>query len=261
MNNLIKEIILGFILGAPFAGVAAAILIWVLLPLLSASRVLNNGVETTATVVNFAKKFTETTKSGSSSSKTEYYYITLSFVNADGNEVIYKTRSIYPRQFIRNNNITENETVQVICKGNKAIVKGYEPKKNDFWLWIFVIIFGAIGILLWKLAVWSITNVAIMQYGTPGTGIYQKTETSSFWPEPYFVFSFENKKGEQVEVKTRYISKDYKVDTMKDYELEALIEMQSFPIKFRGNKAVIAVDKNELLRLHEEKNAREILKE
>ena len=247
-HSLIKEIILGFILGAPFAGVAAAILIWVLIPPLSAKRILNNGVETTATVVNFAKKFTETTKSGSSSRKTEYYYITLSFVNSKGKEVVYKTRSIYTRQFISNKNITENGTVQAICLGNKAIVKGYEPKKNEFWLWIFVLIFGTIGVMLWKLAAWSITNVAIMRYGTPGTGIYQKTEASSFWTEPHIVFSFENKNGKQVEVKTRYISKDSKVETPKDYEMEALIEMKSFPIKYKGNKAVIMVDESEFLR-------------
>jgi len=258
---LIKEIILGFSLGAPFVGVAIAILFWVLIPPLSAKRVLNNGVETTAKVVNFAKKFTETSKSGSSSRKTEYYYLTLSFINSKGKEVVYKTRSIYTRQFISNMRIAENETVQVMCLGNKAIVKGYEPKKNDFWLWVFVLIFCTIGFFLWKLAVWSITNVAIMHYGTPGTGIYRKTVTSSFWTEPYIIFSFENENGEQIEVKTRYISKDYKVDTMKDDELEALIEMKSFPIKFRRNKAVIMVDKNELLRLHEEKKAREILQE
>jgi hypothetical protein len=101
-----------------------------------------------------------------------------------------------------------------------------------------------------------------MRYGTPGTGIYQKSETSSFWTEPYIIFSFENKKnGEQVEVKTRYISKDYKVEVPKSYEVEALIEMKSFPIKFRGNKAVIMVNKSELLQLYEEKKARETLQE
>jgi len=251
-RSLTKEIILGFLLGAPFAGVAAAILIFVLIPPISAKYVLNNGVETTAKVVNFAKKFTETTTSGSSSSKTEYYYITLSFVNSEGEKTVYKTRSIYPRQFI-SDRIAENRTVQVMCLGNRAVVKGYEPKETEFWLWIFVLAFGIIGILLWKLAVWSITNVNIMHNGTLGTGIYQKTEKSSFWTEPYIIFSFENKNGEQIEVKTRYISKDYKVDTIKDYELEALIEMKSFPIKFIGNKAVIVADGSELLQLYEEK--------
>jgi|GEM_PF-4568071 len=245
-HSLIKEIILGFSLGAPFAGVAVAILIWVLIPPLAAKRVLNNGVETTARVVSFAKKFTETAKSGSSSRKTEYYYVTLSFANSKGKEVVYKTRSIYTRQFISNMHIDENGTVQVMCLGNKAVVKGYQPKETDFWLWVFVLIFGAIGFFLWKLAVWSITNVAIIHYGTSGTGIYRKTEKSSFWTEPYIVFSFENKKGEQVEVKTRYISKDYKVETTKDDELEALIEMKSFPIKYKSNKAIIMVDKSEL---------------
>jgi len=252
-HSLIKEIILGFIPGAVFAGVAAAILIWALIPPLSARRVLNNGVETTARVVHFAKKITETTKSGSSSKKTEYYHITLSFVNFKGKEVVYQTRSIYTRQFIRDMRIAENETVQVMCLGDKAVVKGYIPKQIDFLLWIFVLIFSAIGILFWKLAVWSITNVAIIHYGTSGTGIYQKTEKSSFWTEPYIIFSFENKKGKQVEVKTRYICKNDKVETPKDYEVKALIEMKSFPIKYRGNKAVIMVDKSELLRLHKGK--------
>jgi hypothetical protein len=242
---LIKEITLGFIPGAVFAGIAAAVLVWVLIPPLSARRVLNNGVDTTARVVNFAKKFTETTSSGSSSSKTEYFYIKLSFVNPKGKEVVYKTRSIYTRQFISRNNITGNETVQVICKGNKAVVKGYEPKETVFGLWVFVLIFSAIGVLLWALVAWSITNVVIMHYGTYGTGIYQKTEKSSFWTEPYIIFSFENKNGEQVEFKTGYISIDYKVEGLNDYEVEALIEMKSFPIKFRGNKAVIMMEKTD----------------
>jgi hypothetical protein len=95
-----------------------------------------------------------------------------------------------------------------------------------------------------------------MRYGTPGTGIYQKSETSSFWTEPYIVYSFENKNGDQVEVKTRYISKDYKMVVPKGYEVEALIEMKSFPIKFKGNKAVIMVNKSELLQLHEEKSTK-----
>jgi hypothetical protein len=236
---LILRTILGVTPTIVFVGIAAAVLFWVLIPPLSARRILNNGVETTATVVSFAKKFTETAKSGSSSSKTEYYYITLSFVNSEGKEVVYKTRSIYTRYFISSRSITEGETVQVIFKGNKAIVQGYEPKKTDFWLWVFVLIFTTIGIGFLRLGVNSIRNNIITQYGTPATGTYQKTVLTWFYTTPSGIsFSFENKKREQVEVKTGHI--------YKDYEVEALIEMKSFPIKFIGNKAVIMVDKNEL---------------
>jgi hypothetical protein len=243
-------------IGFVFAGIGASVYFWVLKPPMEATKILKNGTETTATVVEVidSKVSTTTTTSSGSSKKVisnRLYRLTLAFVNAKGEEIIYETKTIYTGSFIERMKIAEKETVQVVRLGNKAIVKGYEPDSTDDWLWIFSIVFGAIGIAFWLIIAWgiikSIDEFIIKKHGFETTGIYlkhekftvpnKKNETES--PACNIFFTYKNQNGEIVEVQTGYLS--YKV-----HEAEALAEMKTFSVKYKGKKAIIMVDKNAL---------------
>ena len=237
--TLVSKIVMSLIPGIVFGGVGVGLFFLVLRPPVEAIKILKKGTETTATIVNFDSKFTTTIKSGATSKKEKYYYLTLSFVNSNGEEILYKTKSIYPQQFIRDMKIAKNKTVQVMCLGNKAVVKEYNPADADLMLWAVSVIFGTIGIIFFILAISTIVYYIILLYGTLGTGMYQKYETSRLNTNYNVYFTFKNKYGKTIESKTGLI--------YKEYEAEALKEMNIFPIKFISNKAVIAVDKSEFL--------------
>lgn len=261
MFPVVQQIIafLGLVfVGFVFAGIGAGVYLWVLKPPMDAAKILKNGAETTANVVEVIdSKISTTTTTSSGSSKeiisNRLYRLTLAFVNSKGEEVIHKTGSIYTGSFIKNLKIAENETAQVMYVGNKAIVKGYEPESNDGWLWIFPIVFGAIGVAIWLTMAWGIVKATndfiIKKHGVESIGIYlryeeikyHKKEVETEAPACNIYFTFENQHGETVEVQTGYLS--YHV-----HEAEALAAMRTFPIKYKGKKAIIMVDKKELVK-------------
>jgi hypothetical protein len=137
--------------------------------------------------------------------------------------------------------IAENETVQVMLLGNKAVVKGYEPDvKDDMWLWIFPIVFGAIGIFFLVFTAKGIRQSIIMLYGTPGTGRYVSHTKGTFYDQSVYniAFSFENKRRKTFEDKSGVFS------YIDEQTAKALIEKRSFPIKYIGKKAMIILDQN-----------------
>jgi hypothetical protein len=52
-------------------------------------------------------------------------------------------------------------------------------------------------------------------------------------------FTFENQHGEIIEAQTGFLA-------FEDFEAEALAAMKTFPIKYKGKKAIIMVDRKEL---------------
>ena len=255
------EIILDLFGVFAFVGVGAGVFFGLIKPPMEAKNILKNGTETTATVIslhcNFTKISSVTNGSVAKTTEDAYYSLKLSFINAAGEEVTVKTNSIYPEQFITKQGIAsknkfsgqydviEKETVQIMYKGNKAILKGFVPDKGEGWLWLFPIVFGAIGIGLFIASLFAFMNVIssfkLKKYGTDGIGIYLKHEiTPSKNGTKYGVyFTFQNEQEQHVEVKTDYI--------YEEYEAEALKAMQSFPIKFIGDKAIIVVEKSVFL--------------
>ncbi len=237
-------------------------------PALDAANILENGVETTANIIRLnstmakaesvddhRRKKRRKTKQGE-----RLYYLELSFRNTKGEEIRYKTGSIYTESFIINQgiaskneitrkyDIVEKETVQVMYKGNKAVLKDFVPDKDLTRTWFVPLIFGVIGIGFFTVSLFAfmdeITLLKIRKEGVSGTGIYLKNTSDS--TKTYNIyFTFENKDGKYVEVETGSI--------YDESEAEALIEMQSFPIKFIGDKAVIMVDKEELLQFKTKK--------
>ena len=166
----VVRLIIGFLLlifvGFVFAGVGAGVYFWVIKPPMEAATILEKGVETTATVLGARSTGTTTTKTGSFSKTETYYSLKLSFVNSQGEKITYKTHSLYTKYFLRGFNIDieynpatgfyDEQTVQVIYLGNKAVVKGFVPEKAELWLWIFPIVFGTIGAGIWFALVWGI---------------------------------------------------------------------------------------------------------
>ncbi len=256
-------IIFSIFLALCFIGFGAALPFFMFLkPSMDARNILKNGVETTAKVIHVNNQV------GKIDGK-QYYYLELSFRNAQGEEIKYETRSLYPESFIREqgiaskNDITgrydiiEKETVQVMYKGNKAVLKDFVLEKGNGWLWLFPAIFGSIGIVLFIGLLFSLISVMtvskIKEEGISGTGMYLKNDSlpAKNGTTMYNIyFTFENGKGKSVEVETGYI--------YDGYEAEALIEMQSFPVKFIGDKAIIVVDKSEFLRFKAKKTLQDL---
>jgi len=118
------------IFGLGFTGVVVLISIPLTKSYLEAKHIINKGTETTATVIDIDSRYAV--------NDISYYYITLSFVHANGETVALKTSSVYTADFLRNlaveyNNDEEDEDtygfqsllgkqIQVIYSGNKAAV-------------------------------------------------------------------------------------------------------------------------------------------
>jgi hypothetical protein len=237
----ILGILVYLLIPAIFGGVGAGVFFWVIQPRLEAGKILKNGVETTATVTDIESAGTVSSKSGSTTKTERFNKLKLSFVNSEGNEIEYKTRGIYPDGFIRKNKINKNETVQVMYVGAKAVVKGFVPE-YETWLWLFPVVFGAIaaGFLMFLALgfVWTASDSIIKKFGEPVTGTYlehKKFMNGDDSNMNSIICSFKNDNGNTVEVKTRFI--------YSNAEAEELAKMGSFPVIYKGKKAVIMVDK------------------
>ena len=235
------NVMLYLLIPAIFGGIGAGVFFGLIKPQMDAGKILKTGIETTATVIGIDSGGTASSSSGNTTKTVQYHYLTLSFINSEGNEIEYKTRSIYPEIFINKNNVEKGGTVQIMYAGDKAVVKGFIPG-HETWLWIFPVVFGGIaaGFLILLLA-GIMRNTSIKQYGTDGTGVYlEHSKSAIVGGKPYYVirFSFKNDNGIEVEAQTdpNYL----------DFEAEALAEMKTFPIKYKGDKAIIMIDKKSI---------------
>ena len=129
---------------AIFGGAGAGVYFGIIRPYKEARKILENGVETTATIIGMKSNTTVSSSSDNSTSTERYYYLRLSFTNSEGVEIEHKTHSIYSEEFIYNYGISIGETVQIMYAGKKAVVKDYVPKYEK-WLWIFPVVFGSIA--------------------------------------------------------------------------------------------------------------------
>jgi len=147
MKEILKKIlaiILYLLIPGIFGGVGAGVFFLVIEPPMEARRILKNGIETTAVIMDIISNSSVSSSSGNTTRTENFYFLRLSFLNSEGAEIEYKTRSIYSERFIKNSDIKNSGTIQVIYLNNKAVVKGYIPK-YETWLWLFPVIFGAIG--------------------------------------------------------------------------------------------------------------------
>jgi hypothetical protein len=253
-NNIIymKDtwlIIMGMFIALGVAGGGVGMFFGLFKPTMDAKNILKTGDETTANIIRL--------NSSMSKGNQRYYFLEISFRNAKGEEIRVKTNSLYSEKFIveqgiasknettRKYDVIEKETVQVMYKGNKAVLKGFVPDEDEKWLWLVPVVFGLIGIGIFIVCLFAFMNALtlskIKKHGVSGTGIYLKHETAtSKGVTTYNIcFTFENRDGKYVEVQTGY--------NYADYEAETLMTMQKFPIRYEGNKAVIMVDKSEFL--------------
>jgi hypothetical protein len=238
------------IFGVVFGGFATGAFYVFIKPQLDAEQILKNGTETTATVINIGGNATVNGE--------PRYYIRFSFINSEDEEITVKTGSLYPEYFLRNSGIAAysdstrsfgvvfGKEIQVMYKGANAVVKGYVAESETGFMWIFVLVFGGVGAGMLIAFAYSIAadarNSKIKQYGRDGTGKYlNHTSNVTYNNVPYFRihFSFEDYDGRIIEVKTG--------SSYSQHEAEAIAAMQSFPIKYMGDKAVIMLDKQTLL--------------
>jgi len=129
---------------------------------------------------------------------------------------------------------------------DEAVVKGFVPE-YELWLWIFPVIFGAIGagFLIFPVVMYLLMarDSIIKKYGVQAIGRYLETKKFVNNEESYFnsiTCTLINDNGDTVEVKTRYI--------YTNSEAEELAKMRSFPIMYKGKNAVIMIDKNNNVR-------------
>ena len=236
----ILGIIIYLLIPAIFGGIGAGVYFGIIRPYHEAGKILKNGVETTATIISVKSNVTVSSSSGNTTREERYYYLKLSFVNSEGDKMEYKTRSIYPAGFIRNYDIKNGGTVQAMYVGDKAVVKGYVPKYEK-WLWLFPVVFGAIaaGFLIFLVIgfLWTADDYIIKKFGAPATATYleQKKLACDDTGLNSIICTFVKDNGDTVEVKTCFI--------YNNLEAEELAKMGSFPIMYKGKKAVIMIQK------------------
>ena len=91
----------------------------------------------------------------------------------------------------------------------------------------------------------KIKNSKIERFGRNGTGIYLKhKEVVAVNEVPYYkiYFSFKNDSGKEIETKTRGT-------VYRRYEAEALALIQTFPIRYIDDNAIIKAEKYTLLEI------------
>jgi len=248
--KIIFKIILGIIVVFSFPATGTGVYIFLIRPPLVANNILKNGIETTATIIGIDSRLAKT----SNGKKENYYNLTLIFQKMTGEEIQIKTNSIYSEQFIKKQNIGSynsitrkydtitNVKVQIMYLGNNAVVKEYVPDKTDRILWLFPVIFNLIGVLIFISLIVGIKNdkmdAKIKQFGTCGTGKYLKhTRDRVNGVILYKIYySFKNDIGDTIETIASFAN--------RCSEAEAIIQMQSFPVKYIGKKAIILL-KNE----------------
>jgi len=245
MKKIIKTILglISFLLipGA-FGGVAIGVYLGFIRPPSEAKNILRTGIETTAAVINVNSTVTVSSSSGSTTRKERYYYLKLAFVNSEGDKIEYKTRSIYPEEFIRRNHIESGGTVRVMYVGAEAVVKGFVPK-YETWLWLFPVVFGAIAAGFLLLFIYSLKTTAgdyiIRNYGAAVTGRYlekKKLIKSSEFDLYSITCIVKNDYGDTSEVQTRFI--------YSNSDAEKLAEIATFPVIYKGKRVIIVAEEN-----------------
>lgn len=133
-----------------------------------------------------------------------------------------------------------------------------DPESISWGLLIFTFLFGGVGVVFLIAFIHSIIagvkNNKIEQFGRNGTGTYLKhKEVLSSNEVPYhrIYFSFKNDSGKIVETKTRG-------GGYRRYEAEAFAIMQTFPIRYLGDKAIIRTDKQTLLEVFYDSRIKEL---
>jgi hypothetical protein len=247
MKNVLKRILgimIYLLIPGIFGGVGAGVYFWLIKPQMEAGKILQKGVETTATIIGVKSSMTVSSTSGNTTREERYYYLTLSFFNSEGFEIEYETRSIYPEGFIREYDIEKGGTVPIMYVGDQAVVKGFVPE-YDMWLWVFPVVFGAIavGFLILPVIVftWQANDYIIKKFGSPATATYldhKKWLNGDTSDLNSIICTFVNNNGEMVEVKTGF--------NYSDAEANKLAKMASFPIMYKGGKAVIMIDKDKI---------------
>ena len=237
------------IFGVTFGGVAILVFLFAVKPGLDSKHILEKGVETTATVTGIGSNVT--------ANGEPLYYVRFSFVNSDGKEISGRTRSSYSANSLiqagmaaysdstQALGVVHGSTIQVMRTGDKAAIKD-QAAESENWLWIFVLVFGAVGagmsIAFVSSVRTSLRNSRIKQYGRDGTGKYlEHSEGMKVNNVPLYRihFVFEDYDGRNIEAKSG--------SSYRRHEAEALAAMKSFPIKYMGEKAIIMLDKNALL--------------
>lgn len=245
----VKNIVF-LICGIAFSTVATVMFCFFILPGIQDKDILKNGKEAIATVIDVGSNTTYNDE--------EYYYIKFTFVNDQGQTITYKTNSAYTIWDLEDmGHVTidmhsytftpiSGTTIEIKYVGNKAVAKDYIEEPQGIVQWVMVIVFGLVGVGMMVAFVVSIVNSKgnkkILQHGMDGTGTFLQHSVGMIVNGVRHFkihFSFVNQMGETVIAKTgtNYLS----------YEVDALMTMHTFPIRYIGNKAVINLSKQELL--------------
>ena len=239
--KIIFGILLFLLIPGIFGGFGSVVYLAMIKPQNEAKIILKNGIEATATIIDFDSSVSISNTSGNMTTKERYYAIKLAFINSEGKEINYKSPCIYPEEFIRKN-IEIGETIQVMYAGTRAVVKDFVPGYK-IWLWLLPVIFGAIAvglsILIAVSLLGSLNDYIVRNYGAHTTGKYLRQKCFLNKEESdlnSITCMIKTDNGDTIEVQTRFL--------FTNSEAKGLAEMESFPILYKGKNAVIVVDKN-----------------
>ena len=233
----ILGILLYLLIPCIFASFGAFVFFSFLKPQMDAGKLLKTGTETVATVIDMDSNLTITEQIGPVTTKQRQYRLKIRFIDSAGNEIEYKTASIYSEDFIREMGVSIDETIQIIYSGKRAVVKDFKPVYKTI-LWVFPIAFGLIAlatiVFLFVYLKWDITSHIIEKTGTlsMGTFVKKKGLFKNQNPNVYKItFVFMNENNETLEAETGYLYNDEDVEQFK--------KMGQFPIFYKGKNAVI----------------------
>ena len=238
----VMGILLFLLIPGIFGGFGAFPFFSFLKPQMDAKVILKKGVETTANIIEMDTNITLSKTNGIMSTKENIYYLIFSFIDSEGNEIEYKSASIYPKTFIHENSISAGEPTQIIYLGKKAVVKNFKPNLISI-LWVFTVVFELIAlgflVLLVLYVKWDIDSHIIKKLGTTvvGTFVNRKGLFKFKDSNVYSIFfSYTNHYNETVEAQTRFLYTEEEVDKLE--------KKGQFPIAFKGNKAIIIRTEN-----------------
>lgn len=245
-----KNAVLLIILAVVFIGLSIGLFEINFIPKAADKKVLQNGVETTATV--------ESVYSNTKINGKPYYYIEFIYKNEKGEYITAKTNAAYTFEKLLNMNviyydtiyndyyIPENATIQIKYLGNKAVAKDYVESKSNSIMYIVSGIFLLFGLIAFATSISIFVKKGkynkLLKTGVEGEGRFMSKKVGiSVNREKYYKikFSFTNENGQFTEYETDAI--------YRELEANVIETMKTFPIKYKGKKAIINLSNQELL--------------
>lgn len=212
-----------------FGGVAAGLFFGLIFPGFHESYVAENGKVATAEVMGIS--------SNTTINDEPYYYIRYKYTNDKGEEVTGRTNTAYTED--EANAIRRAGTMLIkFDEHGHSVAADYKKAAGSSFLWIFIIVFGAVGVGMGIAVIRQIVRFAsegrLKAVGREGRGFFIDSASRmsvNGVPMYYIKYSFVNEDRETVEVKTGSVYERHEVDIFR--------ALGEFDIKYSEKRATI----------------------